>query len=398
MNITRKIFLLHLLPLLFFSCTKTDQSKTPLLLAFFLLQSPDIQQTSEIPQSPTEIKIQDTPATEGVFDASPVSDSSGNLWMSYSSVTISSNDSVIPQVRSRIARSQDQGATWADIGVDPNGMVNADLQIPYSSTTTWATWSFEVSDLLYDPYDSDNSRRYKIMWHRYLTADINGTATRIFTLGWVGLSTAPSPSGPWAIERKLFTGSIYDAAGGNGFLGAPEFPLNTLDPALNGCTTFTEPGMLAKVDGIYVSLQCTGSPEKVILLKCDRSFSSCTYKGDLLQDNQASHYTVDGQNLTGFAATHLTSSNSGDFLIVSPYEPPADLYRGCLVFPIGDLSAASLKESGGFPDLKIRISGNAGSFNGACGYDRAGSASGIIYGEVSDASPYFHLFASHINL
>jgi hypothetical protein len=232
-----------------------------------------------------------------------------------------------------------------------------------------------------------------MLWHRYLAADINGTAERIFAKGWIGLSTASVPSGPWSAERKLFTGSIYDTT-----LGLPEIQLNNLDVALSGCVVFTEPSMLAKSDGIYVSLQCAGSPEKIIGLRCEHNFSGCTYLGDFLTASEAAQFSQSGQALNGFAATEMVTVNSIDYLIVTPYEPPPDTYRGCLVFRISDITTATLVRSGGVPALVKRICGTSGSFNGACGYDASATGSGIIYSEYNNTAPNFRLFASHITL
>jgi hypothetical protein len=156
--------------------------------------------------------------------------------------------------------------------------------------------------------------------------------------------------------------------------------------------------MLAKPDGIYISLQCAGSPAKIIGLKCDRAFLSCTYLGDFLTESEAAQFDQNSQALNGFAATEMVTVGSKDYLIVTPYEPPEDRYRGCLVFQIGDLATASLVRSNGAPVVVKRISGASGSFNGACGYDSSTTGSGIIFSEYNSSTPHFRLFASHITL
>lgn len=346
------------------------------------------------PAAATEILVAGTPGSKGIFDPAPMADAAGNLWMSHSSVQPSSNLPAMNRVRTRIASSPDHGNTWTDIGVDPNGLPTADFQVPDGSGgAMWATWRFEVSRLLYDP-DDIPARRWKMLWHRVLAIG----AGPIFQNSWVGLTTAPAPDGPWSTERKLFTGTAYNAADMDAFIGPPEFPLAALHAAqLGGCAVFTEPGLLARSDGIYVSLQCA-TVGKIILLRCDRAFSACDYRGDLLAAGEAAQFSQPGQALNGFAASELVDVGGTPHLIVTGYEPPPDTYRGCLVFRIVDLGTAAVERSGGNPVLVKRVSGKAGSFNGACGYHPAASGSGIIYSEYESATQQFHLFASRVNL
>ncbi len=104
--------------------------------------------------------------------------------------------------------------------------------------------------------------------------------------------------------------------------------------------------------------------------------------------------------MDGFAATEMVSAGGTDYLIVSPFEqqPGPDTYRGCLVFQIADLSAATLLRSAGTPSLIMRLSGTPGRFNGACGYDARATGSGIIYSEYSSTTPSFRMFGSHMAL
>jgi hypothetical protein len=345
-----------------------------------------------------ELSVANSPATNGIFDAAPMSDSGNTLWMSYSSVTASSNVPTLGQVHTRIASSTDAGSTWTDIQVDPNNSTSNrdDFQIG----SDWYTWRSEVSRLLFDPYDSDTNRRWKLLWHRYVTRYDN---LRLFSWGWIGLSTAAAPGGTWSPEQKLFTGTDYDSN-----LGPPQFPLATVNypdtSQLGSCTVFTEPGLLARNEGVYVSLQCTGAG-KIILLRCDRgatgstnAFSACSYLGDLLTDSEAAQFSLSGQSLDGFAASELVDAGGNTYLIVTGHESQGDAYRGCLVFRINDLDAATVERSNGNPVLVKRITGTAGSFNGACGYHVGARGSGIIYSEINTSAPHFRLYASHIQL
>jgi hypothetical protein len=352
--------------------------------------------SSNAPTTPSavELAIVGTPGTSGVFDPAPASDGTSALWMSHSMVRPSPNLASMNQVRTRIATSVDGGRTWTDLGIDPNGLAYDDFEVPDGAGgRQWATWRYEVSRLLHDP-DDIPSRRWKLLWHRVLAID----SGPIFQDSWIGLSTAPAITGPWGAERKLFTGSDYNATDMNAFIGAPEFPLATLSPVqLGGCAVPTEPGILARTDGIYVSLQCAPAG-KIVLLRCDRAFSSCSYLGDVLAASEAAQFSQSGQSLNGFSASELVEAGGSVYLIATGYEPPPDTYRGCLVFRFADLGSAALERSGGKPVLVKRVTGSGGSFNGACGYHAAASGSGIIYSEFSSANQRFHLFRSGINL
>ncbi len=321
--------------------------------------------------------------------------------MSYSTVNHSRNDAALTVVRTRIATSSDGGSSWSDAGVDPNNNPNPDLQVPnpWGSGAVWADWHYEVSGLLYDPYDTDASRRWKMLWHRMLYVSNGSASIPSPEFSWIGLGTAPAPDGKWSAERKLFVGAAYTAEA-DPFAGKPEFLLDKSSGALSGCAAFTEASMLARRDGIYVSLQCAGCPEKIVGLRCDRAFSACTYLGDFLTAGEASRFSLSGQKLNGFAATEMASAGGNDYLIITPYEqvPATDTYRGCLVFRIGDLASATLLRNNGVPALVERISGSSGSFNGACGYDANATSSGIIYSEYHSIAPHFRMHATHIEL
>jgi hypothetical protein len=351
----------------------------------------------------TAIEVAGAPAANGVFDASLTEDGAGALWMSYSAVNVSPNDPLLPQVGTRLARSADQGRHWTDAGVAPNSPL--DVRVPDGQGgNTWATWQYEVSRLLYDPYATDANQRWKLLWHRYLQADLGGSAQRLFQHGWIGLATAPSASGPWSGERKLFAGAAYDPVN-DATLGIPEYNLAALYAGagqLGACLAFTEPGMLATASGIYISLKCaTGAATgKVILLRCGNAFAagSCVYRGDLLADGEAQAFAPSGESYDGFSASELVAAGGANYLFVTPTQSPGDQYRGCLVFAVQNLEAATLVRDAGNRPLAVKRIGGASSFHGACGYAAGASASGIIYGEYRTGAPSFRLYGSGVTL
>ena len=88
------------------------------------------------------------------------------------------------------------------------------------------------------------------------------------------------------------------------------------------------------------------------------------------------------------------------YLIVTPTRD--DAYRGCLVFEIADVTAnpVTLVRVGGAPVLISPVAQTLETFNGACGYTPAASASGIIFGEALPlgSSLQFSLYGSGVNL
>ena len=270
---------------------------------------------------------------------------------------------------------------------------------------------YEVSRLVYDPHATNANHRWKRFWHRYLRAKLSGNCAEdcLFQNGWIGVATAPTPTGPWSPERKLLVGTLYNT-GNDLTIGVPEYTPATLAPGgqLNGCPVFTEPGALATVNGIYISLKCAGgSADKVVLLRCSNDLANCAYRHDMLFNSEAVQFPSVSQSYDGFSATELVTVGSTHYLIVTP--TLADAYRGCFVFQIADLDAVPPapvlvrvgSTSSGRPVLIKSVAGTPGSFNGACGYTAAASASGLIFGEIeilSGNALRFGLYRSGVTL
>lgn len=349
------------------------------------------------------INVTGAPATNGVFDPALTQTDSGGLWMSYSTVNFSTSDPILLRVNTRIASSSNAGKNWTDAGVTLN--VPSDIQVPDNQgTTVPAVWQYEVSRLLYDASATNANSRWKMFWHRYPAKRAN--AERLFKHGWIGVATAPSPTGPWSTERKFLVGSLYDPATA-GIIGAPENTSTSL--TISDCPIFTEPGALVTASGIYISLKCAGGTAgKVVLLRCNNDLAACSHRGDLLRSAEAQQFAPSGQSYNGFSATELVTVGSVHYLIVTPTQlagsPPEEQYRGCYVFQIANLDTALLLRAGGLPTgvpvLRRSLAGTSGSFNGACGYTPAASASGIIFGEIQiqGNTRQFHLYGSDVVL
>lgn len=339
--------------------------------------------------APSSTAITGYSPSDGVFDPAPTSAECDSLWMSYSAV----NNSATGQRLVHIRIAQGSAPGWTDLNAN---VTSSEEYVANPIGPLYGTWQHEVSRLVYDAHASDPAKRWKLVWHRYRweQATVGSVGSPLFQHGWISLKTASNATGPWSAERKLFVGSLYDASN-DGIIGPPEYNLNTLHPDLSGCLAFTEPGMLATPNGIYISLKCAtgaGGAGNVVLLRCDNELSagSCSYRGILLTGPEAANYNnafgAGANSFTGFSATELGKSVSGVYLLVTPTE--GDLYRGCLAFEISNLDNATLVRDGSnVAILRRSIRGTAGSFNGACGYSTPNYTLGILYSELFPGSP-----------
>jgi len=90
----------------------------------------------------------------------------------------------------------------------------------------------------------------------------------------------------------------------------------------------------------------------------------------------------------------MFQDGEGIYLMVSPTETEAKLYRGCYVLRISDIENALIARVDSRPEDILFLGEAQGSFNGACTYSQ-GITIGIIYGQVFPGTPpEFRIFAS----
>jgi hypothetical protein len=156
----------------------------------------------------------------------------------------------------------------------------------------------------------------------------------------------------------------------------------------------TEPGVLAKPEGLYLSLVCIrGSPlglegftNRVILLKCTRPCSAAggwSYVGTILTQHDA-----EALGMRKFSASDMFSTDGRDFITVSPVGsvPVPDSYKGCVVFRFTDLSRARiLRGPNGHAQVQARVNLGPTSFNGACSYLPSKTMPGLLIGRLEIA-------------
>jgi len=346
----------------------------------------------------------------GIFDPSVTLDPvNGRLWMSYSAAepSIMWPNQNVDSIATRLAYSDDAGATWTNSGTVVSNFFDVNLTV-LAPPNNAGTWINEVSQLIYDP-GANPTERWKILWHHYLVID----RVRHFEHGWIAMKMASGPENfAAAPEIKLFSGYLYDpsnnTAGGTSGSpvgGPPQILLDTLNPALNTCV-FTEPGMYASSGALYVSLQCehlSDGNRLIVLLKCTSpcntgSAASWAYLETVLQKSDAAAFGFD----SGFAASGMFASAGSVYLVVTPVQiggaPFPDYYSGCRVFRFSNIDSALLQKTGAQPTLIGSVDGTSGSFNGACNYHASASKSGMLYSELKPSvTDKFQIFMSHAN-
>jgi hypothetical protein len=344
------------------------------------------------PPTPTEITFPGIGTSglliTGIFDPSIELDPvGGRLWMSFSEV-LASTLWPIPnsRIESRIAWSNDAGASWTDAGLVIHA--SEDVLLPLPPPLDAGTWKSEVPSLVRDPGAPPNER-WKVLSHRYL--EINGT--QHFEHGWIGLSSAPDPTGPWTPERKLFAGSLY-LVEDDGIIGPPEVQLNELHPDLAAAQVLSEPGMMATEDSLYVSLLAANadSPQsRIVLLELPHATETWEYRGTLLYN------AIDGPlfAVDGFSAPELYQTQSKTMLIATPQIN--DMYGGTFIFEVEDLETGTLKRTAGVPEIAFQHFGKPGSHNGASTFVPAATGSGLIFSEVELVAPIdFRILETHL--
>jgi hypothetical protein len=322
----------------------------------------------------------------GIFDPAPVADPDGKrIWMSYSSVG-PSKWPANKLISTRIAYSDDGGVHWTD-----HGAVNlaTDVTLPLAAPNNAGTWQQEVSRLAYDPY-APAGERWILVWMRYI--EVNGV--RHFDHTWIAMRTAPSPTGKWSAERKLFVGAGYPSSD-DSIVGPPQYRLGSLHSDLAGCAAATEPGLLARPEALYMSLYCAWgnvADGRQILLRRPRDTGSWEYAGTFSTNSDARAMGYDD-----FSATELIEQDGKQYLVVSPEKDAR--YKGCLVFEIADLGSARLARAGGALQIvrKIELGLGGVGFGGACGYS-PGLRVGFLYSELYSTAPQFRIFATNVGL
>lgn len=371
----------------------------------------------------------------GIFDPSLTRDtSSGQLWMSYSSVNTSPNyaSTLYWSVSIRLAYSDDNGVTWQDAGVAVSPAVERTDFGPMTEAhptgdipvNTKGMWQSEMSSLVYDsnPATAANER-WKLIWVQYFHGDLT---SYFVDYTWISMKMASTPAGlAAATPVKLFGGAglqadnvitgapVYAPIG-----GVPAIQLNTGLTQVGGgadvtelnLCIFAEPGLHATNSAIYMAIYCADAStvaatgkvtEYLVYFRCN---SPCTmtnaasweYLGRLLSPTDAQAATSDHH----YQAPAVVEKNGKTYLIVTPVDATSGArYNGCRVYEFVDVNSSLLRRSSGQLIEVARIDGDALSHNGAC-EAFSGLDGGIIFSQFGTAgtADAFKIIKSQVSL
>lgn len=361
----------------------------------------DPEGVTATPTPVTKIEFSSSIAEGGVFDPSMMLDpATGKLWMSFSAVNKSAMWPTYNEIapHTRLAYSVDGGENWTDAGA-ANAITDVNITVLPAPNHT-GTWMNEVSTLVYDPGAAVN-QRWKLMWQTFMK--INGSSR--YEHSWIAMKMASTPEGLLtATAIKLFTSFAYDTGNDSGvsptappITGAAAIQIDTAFAALNTCIV-GEPALYATASALYMAIQCeqfngpgnAHSDRMIFLLKCTSpcnvtSAAAWTYLGEVFRVSDA--IAVDANFDGGFAAPAFAQTSNGVFLIVTPTEDPDALYRGCQVYKFSDLETATIEKVSGVAKLYASSGPTTDTFNGACTYNSAATASGILRSELGTSSP-----------
>lgn len=308
------------------------------------------------------------PATiRGYGDPSLESDPDGTLWLSYTWIntiatpTDSGQPIVEPGLRTHLARSTDQGATFQFVRA-----VNEAAAATHPVSRAAGRLAHEVSTLVREP-----TGRWQMLWLQYFIPRSGGMDARADFL--YGRTLAPTPSALGDLAQPWIRSSGTPAA-----WGAPQ-SLSAQIPELANCAVYTEPALLADAEAVYLATQCLvfegGSRrDRIVLLK--QTDSGYAYLGDLLYPADAA--TLGAERIEQI---DLSRARNGDILLLGALVNPRAVpeHQGCVVFTLERLEPPAVeRDAAGGALLRARLTGDGtGPGVGLCTYD-AGSRSGVM--------------------
>jgi len=392
--------------------------------------------TSSTPSTPNVVPVPERITFSGsgdlgIFDPSITRDtSSGQLWMSYSSVNTSPNyaSTLYWSVSLRLAFSDDNGISWQDAGLAVSPAVERTDFGPMTEAhptgsipaNTKGIWQSETSSLIYDAHPSTPANeRWKLIWFQYFHGDV----TSYFAdYSWISMKMASTPAGlAAAIPVKLFGGAGLQAD--NSITGSPVYapiggvPVIQLNTGLtqvgggpditelNLCI-FTEPGLHATNSTIYMTIYCADAStvpltEYLVHFRCHSpctmaSAASWEYLGRVLSPTDAQAATGDHH----YQAPALVEKNGKTYLVVTPVDTTSgSRYNGCRVYEFTDINNNQLLRNNGALVEVARIDGDINTHNGACaGFSEL--SGGILlsqFGTIGTADA-FKIYKSQVSL
>lgn len=317
----------------------------------------------------------------GFFDPSHCDDPSvaGRIWRSYSAVDVSPTYG-LGLISTRMARSDNYGASWVDVG-----LVNQAFDIEGGFMS-----NFEVSSLAYVEGDAEPWKL--VYYHAFQNMAIGSDPWVRYdpTLSWIAIRSATSPDGSWGVETKLMSGTNNNHDVG----GAPAFESDAL--------IVSEPGILACPGGFWLAYQAnvSGNAYDMEVRLC-KITSAATVKADkprLLTPQEIFWIpSVYGgtypilKTAVALTAPALFEKGGETYMIATPVNA-AYTYLGIAVFKIHDLESARVARTTGWPTLLAFIPAGDGEFMGAGAYSANSTSTGLVKSVLSvSQSPIFQI-------
>jgi hypothetical protein len=298
----------------------------------------------------TRLTVGNAPSGMGINDPSVEHLPAQNLWlMAYTAVVPSPLYQHIS-----LASANDNGSTWSYLGDVTLASSNitittTNLSICGKATCT-GTSGQESPALLFDEFDRDPNRRFKVFAHAYYF-DLIGD--RQMDIGYLALYTAKDPTGPWT-ETRLFgwpsssslsnQGVVYDISRDRAL-------------GLDDCVIVGEPAPLLRAPGtIDLALSCPKGTTDIRLLRSLDHGKTWSFVSTLLTAEDGPKLGSQTKDITG---GDLFYANDAYHLIVSPFGtiqgPGGETfsgYHGCLVVAVADMDQGPVARCNGSPSSR----------------------------------------------
>lgn len=334
--------------------------------------------TSAVPATDEVLVAGDPGAAMGIFDPSIVyPESAAGGAMAYSAVPTQET------IRTRIALSDDHGATWTYVAElntpEPVTIVSSDTSECPTGACSGNLIS-EVSSLVHDADDPDASRRWKLFAHRYL---VGPGAALHYRIGSIALQTAPDPRGPWTAPAKLLGWTSPSDHSSSGVT----LNVSTLSRT-SDCLALTEPGALWLTGELRLALGCVylvgATPRiRIELFRSADHAGSWQWVSTLLRPEDAA-CLAPGASIN---AAELFLHGGVAYVAATPSDEAG--YHGCVVFEIEDLAAGRVRrDAKGSAFVTRTITPDPPRFSGACSFAGAAGGYAMDVAFIGDPRPF----------
>lgn len=274
-------------------------------------------------------------------------------WLAYSSA----EEIKAGLVETYLAKTNDEGKTWTKVNKinEARDVVLQEKSGLFSKALkeTQARLRHETPTLLYDPYDPDPEKRWKMFWiagYLKLPSELGDyNKNTIWQYAQVFYKYAGSPDQlAEAKEIRLFGSKWLNNCFSE--ICRVKSNLNQLHPDLADTTFYMEPGSLVKDGIIYLTFTAASIKrlQRTILISSKDHGETWYYTGELtnkdtLGKDVDKNYTPEQLLLTSSA---LAEENGRQFLLVSPRNRGGQgRYNGVYIFEFDDITRGKLKRN-----------------------------------------------------